>query len=213
MCTFVLAAAAPLGEQLGVNQALGGMGAPSGRTPLRRRRRGLQRRRRECALGASAVVLDRSHVAVLDLQRRLLDLEGGWVDGNGLRDVLRLVDPHKEVRQLEHVIPQGDDDELGILRSLFDVVCDDGDVPEVQSGIDLIHEVQWCGLVVVQCKDQRKGGKRLLSAGEVCDLLPALLRRPHAEVDAFAERVEGVHELELCVAPKCDHLVHLLEFH
>ena len=45
-------------------------------------------------------------------------------------------------------IPQGDDDELCVLRTIFDVVGDDGDVAEVKSGIDLVHKVQGCGLIV-----------------------------------------------------------------
>ena len=45
-------------------------------------------------------------------------------------------------------IPQGDDDELRVLRTVFDVVGDDGDVAEVKSGIDLVHKVQGCGLIV-----------------------------------------------------------------
>lgn len=39
-------------------------------------------------------------------------------------------------------LPQGDDDELRVLCSILDVVCDDGNIPEVESGIDLVHEVQ-----------------------------------------------------------------------
>ena len=31
-------------------------------------------------------------------------------------------------RELEHVVPQGDDDKLGVLRPLFDVCGDDGDL-------------------------------------------------------------------------------------
>lgn len=35
-----------------------------------------------------------------------------------------------------------DDDELSVLGALFDVVGDDRNVLEVQSGIDLVHHVQ-----------------------------------------------------------------------
>ena len=39
-------------------------------------------------------------------------------------------------------IPQGDDDELRVLRTVLDVVGDDGDVAEIQRGIDLVHEIE-----------------------------------------------------------------------
>lgn len=37
--------------------------------------------------------------------------------------------------------PERDDDELSVLRTVLDVVGNDGDVAEVKSGIDLVHEV------------------------------------------------------------------------
>ena len=33
--------------------------------------------------------------------------------------------------KLEHVIAKGDDDELGVLSPVFDVVRDDGDIAEI----------------------------------------------------------------------------------
>jgi len=42
--------------------------------------------------------------------------------------------------------PEGDDNELRVFGAVFDVVRDDGDVAEIQRRIDLIHEVQRCGL-------------------------------------------------------------------
>lgn len=65
-------------------------------------------------------------------------------------------------------------------RTHVDVAGDDGDVLEVQRGVDLVHEVEWRGLVVVQGEHQRQGAERLLPSGQVEDLLPALLRRAHA---------------------------------
>jgi hypothetical protein len=44
--------------------------------------------------------------------------------------------------KFEHVVAKGDNDELGVLCPVFDVVCDDGDIAEIQSSIDLIHEVK-----------------------------------------------------------------------
>ncbi len=43
-------------------------------------------------------------------------------------------------------LPQRDDDKLGIFRAILDVVGNNRDVPEVQSCIDFIHEVQWSRL-------------------------------------------------------------------
>lgn len=40
-------------------------------------------------------------------------------------------------------LPQGNDDELRVLRSVLNVVCDNGNIPEVQRGVNLVHEVQW----------------------------------------------------------------------
>lgn len=110
-----------------------------------------------------------------------------------------------------------------------DVAGHDGHVLEVQRGVDLVHEVERRGLVVVQREHQRQRAERLLSSGKVEDLLPALLGRPHAvgrenpdhrsaetragldritersrvlvpEHDALGERVQAVHQLQLGVA-------------
>ena len=47
------------------------------------------------------------------------------------------------------------------LRTHLDVVCDDGNVSEVEGGIDLVHDVQRRGLVVMQRKHQRQRAERL----------------------------------------------------
>lgn len=44
-------------------------------------------------------------------------------------------------------LPERNDDELRVLRSVFDIVCNDGNVTEVERGVDLVHEVQWSGLI------------------------------------------------------------------
>ncbi len=44
--------------------------------------------------------------------------------------------------KFEHIVAKGDDDKLGVLRPVFDVVRDDGDISKVKSSIDLIHEVK-----------------------------------------------------------------------
>ena len=44
--------------------------------------------------------------------------------------------------KLEHIVAKGDDDKLGVLRPVFDVVCDNGDIAKIQSSIDLVHEIK-----------------------------------------------------------------------
>ena len=61
--------------------------------------------------------------------------------------IRRLVNPNQPMTELKHVIPQGYDDELRVFSPIFDVVCDNGDVPEVESRVDLVHEIQWSGLI------------------------------------------------------------------
>lgn len=56
-----------------------------------------------------------------------------------------------------------------------DVTSDNGDIFEVQSSIDLVHEVERRGFVVVQSKHQSQGAEGLLSSRQVEDLFPALL--------------------------------------
>lgn len=61
-------------------------------------------------------------------------------------------------------------------------------------------------LEVVQREDESEGRQRLLPPGQVGDVLPGLLGGPHAEHDALAERVEGVHQLQFRVTAQSDHL-------
>ncbi len=74
------------------------------------------------------------------------------VDSDGLGGVVCLVDADKPVGELEHVRPQWYDDKLGIAGSLLDVVCNDRNVLEVQSGVDLVHDVQRRRFIVVKSK-------------------------------------------------------------
>lgn len=77
--------------------------------------------RRHRHLGDVGLALDHRH-GLLDELR---------VDGDALGAVVRLVDADQPVRQLEHVGPQRDDDELGVPGPLLDVVGHDGHVLEV----------------------------------------------------------------------------------
>lgn len=50
------------------------------------------------------------------------------LDRDALGHVVDLVHADQPGRQLEHVVSEGDDDELGVLGALLDVVGDDGDL-------------------------------------------------------------------------------------
>lgn len=60
---------------------------------------------------------------------------------------------------------------------------------------------------MVEREDERKRGQSLLPSGQVSDVLPRFLGRANAEHDAFAERVQRVHQLQLRVPAQRDHLV------
>ena len=44
--------------------------------------------------------------------------------------------------ELEHVIAERDDDELRVLRPIFDVVRNNRDISEVEGSVNLVHEIQ-----------------------------------------------------------------------
>ena len=83
--------------------------------------------------------------------------------------------------QRKGIEPQGYDYELRVLSSLLDVVGHDGDVLEVQGGVDLVHDVEWGGFVVVEGKDESQGGQGLLATRQVADVLPRLLGGSHLQ--------------------------------
>ena len=61
--------------------------------------------------------------------------------------IRRLINANQPMTELKHIVPQGYDDKLCVFSPIFDVVRDDGDVPEVESRVDLVHEIQWGGLI------------------------------------------------------------------
>ena len=83
-----------------------------------------------------------------------LNLDQVGVDGDALGGVVRLVDADQPVRQLEHVGPERDDDELGVTSPLTDVVRHDAHVLEVQGRVNLVHDVEGRGFVVMKSKHQ-----------------------------------------------------------
>ena len=95
--------------------------------------------------------------------------------------MIDLIHPDQPRRQLEHIIPEGNNNKLSILGALLDIRRDDGDIPEIQRGIDLIHDVQRGGLIMMESEHQRERGQRLLASRKVADILPALLGRHDGE--------------------------------
>ena len=83
--------------------------------------------------------------------------------------------------QRKGIVPQGYDYELRVLGPLLDIVGHDGDVLEVEGGVDLVHDVEWGGLVVVEGEDESQGGQGLLATRQVADVLPRLLGRSHLQ--------------------------------
>ena len=83
------------------------------------------------------------------------------INRDTLGALVRLVDSNQSVRKLKHIVAQADDDELGILGSLLDIVGHDGDVAKVKGCVNLIHEIERRGLEMVQGKDQGEGTQRL----------------------------------------------------
>ncbi|KAB8232844.1 uncharacterized protein BDW43DRAFT_300616 [Aspergillus alliaceus] len=98
-----------------------------------------------------------------------------------------------------HVVSQGDNNKLRVLRSLFD------------GGVNFVHHVQRRGLVVMQSKNQCQTRQCLLTTGQVANVLPTLLRRHDGKQDTLRERIQGIDQFQLCVAAHRDHLVHLLQ--
>ena len=80
------------------------------------------------------------------------------IDGDAFGTIVGLINTHETICQLKHIASQGYDDELCVFGPLLDVICHDGDVLEVQGRVNLVHDVQRGGLVIMQSKDQGQRG-------------------------------------------------------
>lgn len=92
-------------------------------------------------------------------QVRLREAEVLGVDIDGLGLVVSLVDTHEAIRDLKHEVAQGNHQKLRVLCALLDVVRYDGHVLEVQRRVNLVHNIDWCGLVVMQGEDEGLGSE------------------------------------------------------
>ena len=128
------------------------------------------------------------------------------IDGNTLGTIISFINTHETICQLKHIASQGYNDKLCIFGPLLDVIGHDGDVLKVQGRVNLVHDVQRGGLVIMQSKDQGQRREGFLSSGKVGNILPGFFWWPHAEDNAFSEGVQGVHQFELSIAAQRDHL-------
>lgn len=76
------------------------------------------------------------------------------VDRDTLRCVRSLVNANEAVTELEHIVSKRNYDELCVLRTIFNIVSDDGDVPEIKRSVNLIHEVQRCRFEDMEREDE-----------------------------------------------------------
>lgn len=137
--------------------------------------------------------------------------EVGRIQVDDSRLVIGLVDSNQLVSQIEHVVSQRYYDELSVSGSLLYVVSHYCYVLEVKSCVDLVHEVQRSGFVVVQGEYQRKRAQGLLSARQLVHLLPTFFGGTDAEVDSITEGIESVNELQLGISSACQVLINFLK--
>ncbi len=95
---------------------------------------------------------------------------------------------------------------MSILCAFFDILGDNGYVLEIKRCVNLIHDIQWRRLVVVQREYKSERRQGLFTTGKVLNMLPGLFRGTNGEDDAFVEGVESVEELELGVTTHSKHL-------
>lgn len=113
------------------------------------------------------------------------------LDRHRLGHVIDFVNTNQSGRELEHVISQRNDNELGVLSAFFDVGGYDGDlfqfscvlifsrfgvrssyISEIQGSINLIHDIQRRRLIVMQREHQGQTTQRLLTTRKIGDVLP-----------------------------------------
>ena len=90
----------------------------------------------------------------------------------------------------------GDDDELGVPRQLAHVPGVPGDVDVIQGGLDLIHDAKRRGVHFQNGEVQCNGHKSLLATGEQGDGLEGLSRGLGLDLDAAAQDVTFILQLQ-----------------
>ena len=90
----------------------------------------------------------------------------------------------------------GDDNELGLVRHLAHVVGEAHHVGVVQGGLDLVHDAKGGGAHLEDGEVEGDGHEGLLAAGEQGEHLEGLARRLHPDLDAAAQDVVGILQLQ-----------------
>jgi len=69
-------------------------------------------------------------------------LKGVVIDGYTSSSIGSLVDSNEAMTEFKHIVSQGDDNELSVFRSVFNVVGYNRNISEVKRSVNLVHEVQ-----------------------------------------------------------------------
>lgn len=87
------------------------------------------------------------------------------------------------------VASQCDNNALSIFAVTLDEIGNTGAILDVESSIDLVHDVEGTGFQLVQGEDECEWGEGLLAAGQVADFVPGLVRRAREEAQPRLLRV------------------------
>jgi hypothetical protein len=85
----------------------------------------------------------------LELLKKFVD-----VYGDAAAHVVHLVNSDQLIGLFEELVVKRYDYELTVFGSLFDELSDVGSVLEVKGCVDLVHEVNCVGFVLMQCVDE-----------------------------------------------------------
>ena len=91
----------------------------------------------------------------------------------------------------------GDDDELGLLAQVVQIISETFHVPVVQRRIDLVQQTEGRGTHFQDCKVQRRGNKCLFAAGEQCNGLDLLSGGLNTNFDAAGQRILRIFQNQL----------------
>ena len=72
------------------------------------------------------------------------------------------INSNQSLGKLKHIVSKRNDDELRILRPVFDIVGNDRNISEIQRSVDFVHEVEWCRLEDMKRENQRQRAQSLV---------------------------------------------------
>ncbi|CDN45251.1 hypothetical protein BN871_GX_00030 [Paenibacillus sp. P22] len=114
-------------------------------------------------------------------------------------------DAVQHVRFLHRAFAVGDDDELGQLRELPQILGEARDIGLVERRLHLVEHAEGNGLDLEDGEQQGDRGQRPLAAGEQLQVLQLLARRLGDDVDAGLEHPFGIDEHQIG-APSSEQL-------